>query len=303
MASPTLDLGPPKAPPSPRATAARAAVSGVCAHCGTTLDDTRHAPYCCEGCGAVAALLRDGGLERYYDLRDGAIAPTRNADAPRDLAWLEPLEARAKATTSPSRIDLDLQGIQCTACVWLLEELFRRAPHALHAEINPAIGHASLLVSPGFDLRAYVVTAARLGYRFGPTVTRDASVSRRGSALVGRLGVCAALAINTMIFALPLYLGLNNGPTHSVFRWITLALSTASVVVGGSVFIRSAFAAIRRRILHLDVPIALGIIAAYSGSLLHHIARRDGAAYFDTVSVFIALMLLGRWLQARATQR
>jgi Cu2+-exporting ATPase len=275
-----------------------------CAHCGGVIDDPKLAPYCCEGCGAVAALLRDEGLERYYDLRGGdSVAPSRSAEAPKDLAWIEPLEERIRNAKGVERIALDLQGIQCSACVWLLEELFRRAEGALRIELNPGLGHVSMLVQKTFDLRGYVTTAGRLGYRFGlPSKSSDKQIPRR-SGLVGRLGVCVALAMNAMIFAFPLYLGLNEGSTYIAFRWITFALTTASVLVGGTVFFRSAFTALRKGILHLDVPIALGIIAAYLGSAAHHLQGRDGAAYFDTVAVFIALMLFGRWMQERAIER
>ncbi len=290
--------------PAPARLAPVSIADARCAHCGGVIDDPKLAPYCCDGCGAVAALLRDEGLERYYDLRGGdSVAPSRSAEAPKDLAWIEPIEARIQSAKGIERVALDLQGIQCSACVWLLEELFRRAEGALRIELNPGLGHVSMLVQKSFDLRGYVMTAGRLGYRFGlPAKSGDSALPRR-SGLVARLGVCVALAMNAMIFALPLYLGLSEGPTYVAFRWITFGLSTASVLVGGTVFFRSAWTALRKGILHLDVPIALGIIAAYSGSALHHLKGVDGAAYFDTVAVFIALMLFGRWMQERAIER
>ncbi len=301
MATASLALGPSRRAPT---VASSLQTDARCAHCGGLIDDPALAPYCCEGCGAVAALLRDEGLERYYDLRgDGSIAPARSAEAPRDLAWIEPLEARIRSASGTIRVDLDLQGIQCTACVWLLDELFRRADGGLRCEVNSGLGHVSMLVTRAFDLRAYIITAGRLGYRFGPPAKQSEQGVPRRSGLVARLGVCAALAMNAMIFAIPLYIGLNEGPTYHAFRWLSFALATLSVIVGGSVFFRSAFLALRQKILHLDVPIALGIIAAWSGSALHHLKGKDGAAYFDTVAVFIALMLFGRWMQERAIER
>ncbi|MDP3276185.1 MAG: heavy metal translocating P-type ATPase metal-binding domain-containing protein [Deltaproteobacteria bacterium] len=265
--------------------------------------DPRCAPYCCDGCAAIAALLRDDQLGRYYDLRTEPVAPVRAVESPRDLAWLEAFEAQLVASPGTSRIVLDLQGIQCTACVWLLEELFRREAHAKRIEINVGVGRVSLLVGSGFALRDYVTRCARLGYRFAAPSTKNVAKNAERSSLVARLGVCAALAMNAMIFALPLYLGLSEGPTWQAFRWIAWGLSTASVLVGGSVFFRSAIAAIRCGVLHLDVPIALGIAAAYTGSTLHHLSGHDGSSYFDTVAIFIALMLFGRWLQERAVHR
>ncbi len=87
-----------------------------------------------------------------------------------------------------------------------------------------------------------------------------------------------------------------------MFRWLAL-LATASVAVGGSVFIRSAWRCVRRGVLHLDVPIALGVVLAFGASLWHFAAGHDGGVFFDTVATFIALMLTGRWLQERVVER
>lgn len=68
-------------------------------------------------------------------------------------------------------------------------------------------------------------------------------------------------------------------------------------------FIRSAWRCLARRVLHMDVPIAIGIVLAYGGSLWHFAQGRDDGAFFDTVATFIALMLTGRWLQERVVER
>ena len=124
----------------------------------------------------------------------------------------------------------------------------------------------------------------------------DAPASR---GLVVRLGVCFAAAANVMIFSLCYYAGLSraDGALYEALgRW-SFALATIAVLVGGSLFFASAWQALRRGVAHLDLPIALGILLGYGGSVWAWIARGPEAAYFDTITIFVALMLLGRWLR------
>jgi Cu2+-exporting ATPase len=273
----------------------------ACLHCGGALAARDRDGFCCVGCRVVHGLLHAQGLSRYYDLRGGAASPAVAAKPGRDLKWLEPIEARLAQCEGADRVELDLQGIQCAACVWLQEELFqRRGEGALDIVVNPAIGRVELQVTRDFPLRAWIEDVERFGYLFGPAIKREAP---RSSALLGRIGVCVALAMNAMMFSIPLYIGLREGAVYVAFRWMGLILATASVIVGGWVFIRSAWEALRRGILHLDVPIALGVILAWVGSVWNFSQARDNGSFFDTLATFIALMLVGRWLQERVIER
>jgi Cu2+-exporting ATPase len=273
------------------------ALAAVCAHCGLPTGDPS-AKFCCEGCRAVHDLLVASDLERYYDLRGERGVPQNDVRPDRhDTKWLDAIEDRRDSGIE--RIDLDLQGLHCSACVWLIETLFARHGGADLA-INPALGRARLVVPASFDLRAFVLDVERFGYRFGPPSSRPL---RRSNALLWRLGVCIAIAMNTMIFAFAIYAGLRSGPVFIAFERLNLALSSASVIVGGSVFFRAAWQSIRRGVLHLDLPIALGIVLAFAGSVASFIAHRASGVFVDTLDVFIALMLLGRYLQERVLDR
>jgi Cu2+-exporting ATPase len=251
----------------------------------------------------VHGLLTARGLGRYYELRGGEIAPAVVPSAARDHKWLEALEAELAAATGPHRVAIDLQGTQCAACVWLIEQLFERQEPAhtrVEISLNPALGRIELLVKPGFPLRAWVEEVERFGYLLGPA--RKVEAPRSGD-LLWRIGVCAALAMNAMIFSVPIYLGLRTGPVYVVFRTLGMLAGAASVAVGGAVFVRSAWRCVRRGVLHLDVPIALGIVLAFGASLWHFAVGHDDGAFFDTLATFIALMLTGRWLQERVVAR
>jgi Cu2+-exporting ATPase len=158
----------------------------------------------------------------------------------------------------------------------------------------------SLTVRAGFSLRAFVEGVESLGYTLGPS-RKTASPSTSG--LLSRMGICIAIAMNSMLLGVATYAGLSEGPLYHLFRWLQFGLSCASVLVGGAVFIRSAVQGLRCRVLSLDVPVALGIVLAFGSSMFSFFAVESGVVFFDTLCVFIALMLVGRFLQQRVIEQ
>ncbi|MBX3463551.1 MAG: HAD family hydrolase [Planctomycetes bacterium] len=264
--------------------------------------ERRSSAFCCAGCEAVHGLLRDEGLLRFYDLggqRTGAVG-----DVPRSPSfdWLPDLEA-ASGDAPVVRLAVDVQGIRCAACVWLLQTLWRRLPGARDLRLDPSLGRATLVYDRGSGAAAaFLARAARFGYPMAPASRRLA----RDTSLLLRLGICAAIAMNAMILAVSLYFGLDtvaagsvagDGALRPLFGWVLLGLGTLSVVVGGPVFFRTALAGVRAGVVHMDLPISLGLVTAWAGSV--HGQLTGGATYFDTVAIFIAFMLGGRFLQQR----
>ena len=275
-----------------------------CAHCGSALSrigviEQAGRAYCCTGCSTVATLLHDAGLERYYALRGEAEAPVTLPEARRrDLAWLEPIAA-GFAAPGVCTATLDVQGIHCSACVWLVEQVFRRQPGGVRVVVDPSIGRIEMWARSGFDLGAFVENVERFGYVLGPS-RKEASA--REDVLLVRTAVVVALALNAMSFALALYFGLAEGLAATAARVLEASLSGAAVLVGSPPILRSAWASIRARMPSLDVPIALGIVLAGTSSAISGFAHRD-PGYLDTLSVFVALVLVGRWLTERALRR
>jgi len=274
-----------------------------CLHCGQPLPAQSgragaRGEFCCRGCQAVHRLLGAAGLERYYELRRGPGPPVSELDlSRRDRRWLEPLEASLAAG---GHLELDVQGIHCAACVWLLEELFRRHPGSLRLIVNPALGSLALDFGPEFALRSFVEEVEALGYLLGPA--SGEARERASDGLLMRMGICLALAANGMLYAIAIYLGLSEGPLFELLHQLGYAAALLSVLVGGSVFIRSAWRGLRRGLVHLDLPIAIGIVLAFAGSSYAYFAGSAGPLYVDTLTVFIALMLVGRWLQERVLE-
>ncbi len=273
-------------------TQALAPAASTCRHCSAPLDGSRADGFCCQGCAEVHRLLAGAGLERYYALGGGKGYPVQEVAS--DHKWLEPISGALSAGWN--RVVLDVQGVHCAACVWLFERLFERRCPRGRLVVNPAIGSMDLTVPGDFPLAAFVTDVESFGYRCGPPLKTE---SKRQSDLVWRMGVCIAIAMNTMILGVAIYCGLEPGRVYRLFHGLDFALSLLSVLVGGTVFFRSAWQALRQRVLHLDLPIALGIVLVFASSTYTYASRGGATSYFDTLNVFIALMLVGRFLQER----
>ena len=288
-------------PTFPYADAARV-MPGKCIHCGLDLDKTHDpaaGPFCCQGCRTVYELINKTGLERFYDLRCDTIAPPADL-RPDNLAWLEMMLADPDMDMGGGivRLRLDLQGVHCAACVWLLEQLFARHTGGRALTINPALGTVDLVWDTNAgELGLYFAEAERFGYRFGPP---RKSRHRASRSLQIRMGITIAVALNVMMYSLGYYFGLSpeeSGPAYILFGRLGLILAGLVVAFGGWPFISAAWHGLRRGVVHLDLPIALGMLLGYGGSVVAYLSEGPEAAYFDTISIFVALMLVGRWLQ------
>jgi Cu2+-exporting ATPase len=188
--------------------------------------------------------------------------------------------------------------------VWLLQALFRKRAGGFHLDVNPGLGRLTATFDPArFDLSGYLSDLAQVGYRTGPPV-RSGHAASDGLGL--RLGITFAIAMNAMALSAAHYFGLEPGDEanlYVLFGWLNLALSTAAFCIGAPVFIRGAYQALKRRAFHLDLPIALGLVLAFGGSVGLFLSGSPERAYFDTLDIFIALMLLGRWAQRRFLER
>jgi Cu2+-exporting ATPase len=278
----------------------RPAADALCRHCRTPLAPGDDA-YCCGGCRHVHELLTSAGLDRYYALRgECTLAPVPELRRQHEAPWLELMEAETPAAAGMRRVVLDVQGLQCAACVWLIEALFRREPGALRIDLNPALGRLSCAVESTFSLRSFVRTVEDFGYKLGPArkTTRP-----DGDTLLLRTGLCLALALNGMLLGAATYFGLAQGPLYELVQHGSFAVATLSALIGGSYFVERAYQGLKRRVLHLDLPIALGMGLAYVGSVWSLYFGGATASYLDTVSVFIALMLVGRLMQERLVEK
>ncbi len=279
-----------------------------CTHCGTPFLPKADESYCCHGCYYVAQLIEDNGFNRFYELKGNKTVPPVGSKVfqESDTRPLRMEMERAENTTDKpvATARFSIEGISCIGCVWLIEAIFNRQSGAAHAQIDPRANAVELTWQRGaFDLPAFSAELQKIGYRLSP-YTEDAATSSGTRQITQRLGLCGFFLLNTMLFTLPGYLGMGGEFFLApLFQMLGALFATLSLFVGGGYFISRAWKAAQNRVLHIDLPIAAGLLTAYTGSLVGWATGYTQLIYFDFVATFVFLMLAGRWLQEFALEK
>ena len=289
-----------------------AAPAGDCAHCGLVVapgDVVPGAPeqFCCAGCRTAYAILHAHGLEGYYALpeRRGlrVAVPSRTYEEFDHRAFHD-LYVQGLAG-GLARVTFVLEGVHCASCVWLVERVPLVVSGVVRAELDVGRSRVTIEWNPAATpLSAIGRTLASLGYPPHPWQggAREEVRRREDRAALVRIGVAGAIAINVMLAALAMYAGWFGAGLEReyerYFRWLSLALVVPAMLGPGRVFFRGAWAAVRTRTLHLDLPIAIALGAGFARGAINTITDR-GPIYLDGIAVLIFLLLVGRYLQLR----
>ncbi|MHC4235574.1 MAG: heavy metal translocating P-type ATPase metal-binding domain-containing protein, partial [Planctomycetota bacterium] len=189
-----------------------------CPHCGTPVEGPEDT-WCCHGCEIAAAIIRDAGLERYYEER-AEYAPRPGPLRP---GWdAVPVHVCEDGSVE---VRLVVDGLRCASCVWVTEHLLQGTPGVHEASVSYATGRATLRWDPeAVDLSTLAGKVAALGYR--PRLLGEESQPDR--SLLVRLGVAAFAALNIMMMSAALYLGwvsVMEERYAALFRWASLLLA------------------------------------------------------------------------------
>lgn len=286
----------------------------ACAHCtlpvpAGLVEPEKDQQFCCHGCAAAYEIIHGCGLERFYALHRATDGPVRQAKgtgrkyAEFDDPTFAALYVRS-AIPGTAAVEFFLEGVHCAACVWLVERLPRVVPGVLEARLDLRRALVVVTWDPSrVELSKIGRTLDSMGYP--PHVARERaqrdlrrSEDRRTLIRIGLAGACAG---NVMLLAFALYAGLFDSmePQYlRLFRWVSMLLSVIAVLGPGWVFMRGAITSLRARAVHLDVPIALGLMGGLVWGVYSTIAG-VGEVYFDSLSVLVFVLLVGRWVQQR----
>ena len=265
---------------------------------------------CCPGCSVVAGLIAETGLGEFYRFRTKASErPSEGMlDTAKWQAFDRPqLAERLTRTSSEGRRELrcGIEGITCSACVWLVEEGLRRVEGVVAASVNPVSRRVSVEFDPRTLAPSGVLAAiAALGFTPRPRAGSDRGAARAGEARaeLKRLAVAGLGFVQVMMFSAALYIGAfkaMEGTFVSFFELVSLLVAVPVTVYAGAPIFRSAWQGLRYRRLGMDVPVALAILGALGASLIN-VFRGQGHVYFDSVTMFVFFLTLGRFVEARA---
>jgi len=205
---------------------------------------------------------------------------------------------------------LRIAGMHCAACADAVEAAMRRVPGVVDAHVSAAAQAAEVRWDPdrvGPEAIAHAVRAA--GYLATPDTAAAARAARQieARAALWRLFVAGLCATQIMMLAEPSYLAAPGEITPEYQRllaWGAWLLTLPVLLFAAGPFFAGAWRSLRARRIGMDVPVALGLGVAFIASTATTFGARDGrAVYFDSIAMFVAFLLGGRWLEMRARHR
>ena len=271
------------------------------------LGDTRY--FCCHGCEAVARAIVDNGLEDYYRFRTEPASKALNTDdAILDKLRLydsEDLQHEFVVSEGTQKnIQLTIEGITCAACGWLIERQLARRPGIVQVAVNVSERRAWVSWDANvLSLSALLLALKNIGYVATPFQPdqHEAAYRRENKTFLKKVGLSGLMTMQVMMLLAGQYFDwFGNLEPHTLryFHWIAFVLTTPVVFYAGSGFFLGAFNALRAGSVNMDVPISLAIAITYVAGVKATVTG-VGEVYFESISMFIFLLLLSRYLEHR----
>ncbi len=272
--------------------------------------------FCCPGCRAVFLILFNspGGAPKNFQESDLYRVCVASGIIPaKEQTVLPESEAGMRAEAGPSgwpeaqnnlaqELTLNIEGMWCTACAWVIEALLCGIKGVLDARVFffsdlATIKYLPHLVVPGEVLKA----VARLGYQ-ATVVDDQKEAPTEKNRLLLRLGISCILTMNIMMIAFALYAGFFQELGDNGVRYLSYPLwllATPVVFYGGFPIIKRACQGLAFGLLSMDALIAIGALSAYFYSVAMMV---DGSLhlYFDTAAMLVSLVLLGKYIESEA---
>ena len=198
---------------------------------------------------------------------------------------------------------LNINNIRCGGCVQRCEQgLHKAQPAVQDFQINLTTRRAVVIWDPQqTQLSAILQSLADIGYPAYPydREQQESQHKKERHTMLKRLAVAGFGMMQVMMFAVALYAGdfqdMETG-IRDFIRWMSLLIAIPVVLYAAQPFFRNAWAGLKRGQPGMDVPVALAIGGAFLASC-HATISGSGEVYFDSVSMFTFLLLLGRFLE------
>jgi len=276
----------------------------ICHHCGDVCKDDSIQKdgklFCCTGCLFVHELLSDNELNDYFDIaKKSGVKPKMFAK--NEFEYLDNPDIKERlinfSANGTSKVTLFIPEVYCSACIWLLENLYRLNKGILESKVNFLKKEITVIFKDNVtSLREIVELLTSIGYRPKLNISDIEGKKQRpeNKTLYIKLGIAGFIFGNIMLLALPDYFA--GGFLDKEFK---VYLGYLSIFLGifalysGSDYFTSAWRSLKLRHVNIDVPIALGISVLFIRSV-YDILTETGPGFIDSMSGLVFLLLIGR---------
>ena len=261
--------------------------------------------FCCKGCQGVYHLLNEEGLDTFYDkLGDTKLQPANQNNNDLEKFDLEGFKNKYIKVTEDGlhEVNLIIEGIHCSACVWLNEKVLHKKEGVIETSINYSNNKAKIVWDPSVvKLSELIETIRSIGYNaypYDPKLQEERAVATR-KTYYSRILVAIFGAMNIMWLAVAHYAGYFSGIEQSFKDILNVAefiLATPVLFYSGWIFFRGAYYGYKNHIVNMDTLVASGALSAYIYSI-YAMVMHSGEVYFDSVVMIITFVLVGKYLE------
>lgn len=282
----------------------------TCYHCGDECKDDSiridEKIFCCNGCKTVYEILDQNKLCNYYNLEQNpGISPNFNfgnrfdyLDDPSTIQKILDFQDE-----NISKATFHIPQMHCSSCIWLLENLYKLNNAVTHSQVDFLKKELSVtFVHNKISLKELIKLLASIGYE--PQILLESFEQKKenkaSQTLHLRIGVAGFCFLNVMLFSFPEYLGIDVTDSFLKGFFVTLnfILSLPVVFFSGWEYFGSAIKGLKKKIINIDFPISLGILALFGRSVYEALSQ-TGAGYFDSLTGLIFLLLVGKFFQEK----
>ena len=282
----------------------------ACSHCNLTFSEEMMIKeddhyFCCKGCQGVYHLLNSEGLDSFYDkLGDTKLQPATQEQSDLEKFDLEGFQNRYIKVHEDGRYEIHLiiEGIHCSACIWLNEKVLHKTDGILEASINYSTNKAKVVWDPNvLKLSKIIETIRSIGYNaypYDPKLQEERAIATRKTYYT-RILVAVFGAMNIMWLAVAHYAGYFTGIQQSFKDILNVAefvLATPVLFYSGWIFFKGAYYGYKNKIVNMDTLVASGALSAYIYSIYAMLSQK-GEVYFDSVVMIITFVLVGKYLE------
>ncbi|MBV1913643.1 MAG: cadmium-translocating P-type ATPase [Cycloclasticus sp.] len=282
----------------------------VCFHCGLSVprDKTwgidfegQWRPMCCPGCEAVAQTIIDSGLASFYQKRTAYSVTATSLDDVLEPSVVEQPKTDF-ADTELLETSLIIEGITCSACIWLLERQVKQLDGVVSFNVNYATRRARLkIVEQSIHVSDVLEAIRAVGYQAAPfdTSKQFSNLQKERKDFLGRVGVAVFCGMQVMMMTLGIYIA---DPSEidadllQFLKWMSALLTLPVVLFSGKPFLQAAYRDIKNKMPGMDVPVALGISLGFLASLINTYSGR-GDTYYESVCMFVLFLMLARYVE------
>ncbi len=266
-------------------------------------DGTKY--FCCKGCQGVYHLLKSEGLDDFYEkMGDVTLEPAKEDIGDVQKFDLEGFSKKyiKKTQDGFNEIYLIIEGIHCSACVWLNEKVLHQKEGIVEASINQTNNKAKVVWDEeSIKLSEIILTIRSIGYNaypYDPSIQEDRANSIRRE-YYSKLLVGIFTTMNIMWIAIAQYAGYFSGMSKDIKNLLNFAefvLATPTLFYTGSIYFKGAYYGLKNRYINMDVLVASGATLAYAYSLYAMFSQK-GEVYFDSVTMIITFVFAGKYLE------